>query len=98
ANIPEQSTTGDVSGTMVVNGQVDQGASNNKEMRLDVVLTGYSDGAAEREGIDDVVYDTSGVLDADLSMKGLPDADLTGTLVGTLLMQGGLEGGVSLSL
>lgn len=98
ANIPEQSTTGDVSGTLVVNGQVDQGASNNKEMRLDAVLTGYSDGAAEREGIDDVVYDTSGILDVDLSMKGLPDADLTGTLVGSLFMQGGLEGGVSMSL
>lgn len=98
ANIPAQSTVGDVSGTLTVTGKVDQGASNNKEMRLDAVFAGYSDGAAAREGIDDVVYDSSGAVAVDLSLKGLPDADLTGTLVGTLFMQGGLEGGVTLSL
>jgi hypothetical protein len=98
ANIPQQSTTGDVSGVMTVDGKVDQGSSNNKGMRLDVALAAYSDGAAVREGVDDIVYDTNGPLGVDLSMKGLPDADLTGTLVGSLFMQGGLEGGVSLSL
>lgn len=98
ANIPEQSTSGEVSGTMTVGGQVDQGNSNNKGMRLDVTLARYSDGAVADEGIEDIVYDTSGALDVDLSMKGLPDADLTGTLVGTLFMEGGLLGDVSLSL
>ena len=98
ANIPEQSTTGAVLGTMTVNGQVDQGSSDNKGMRLAVVLVDYSDGAVADEEVEDIIYDTSGALDVDLSMKGLPDAELTGTLVGTLVMEGGLEGGVSLSL
>ncbi|NUP04793.1 MAG: hypothetical protein HOW73_01900 [Polyangiaceae bacterium] len=100
ANIPEESTNGDVSGTITVVGQVDQGASNNKGMRLDVTLVDYSDGAIETETdeIDDVIYDSDPVLDVDLDMKGLPNADLTGTIVGPLVMEGGLEGPVTLSL
>ena len=47
ANIPEQSDVGDVSGTMIVGGQVDQGASANKGMRLGVTLSAYSDGPVE---------------------------------------------------
>jgi hypothetical protein len=100
ANIPEQSTTGDVSGTLVVTGQVDQGASDNKGMRLFATYTDYSDGAVpeENEEVDDVIYNSDPSLDVDLSMKGLPDAELTGTIVGTVLMEGGLEGPVTLSL
>lgn len=100
ANIPEQSTTGDVSGTLVVNGQVDQGASNNKGMRLTATYTDYSDGAVpeDNEDVDDVIYDSDPSLDVDLSMKGLPDADLTGTIAGTVIMEGGLEGPLTLNL
>ena len=43
ANIPEQSAMGDESGTLVVTGQVDQGSSPNKEMRLRAALTDYQD-------------------------------------------------------
>ena len=43
ANIPPQMTTGDVAGTLTVTGQVDQGASSNKNMRLVEALVGYQD-------------------------------------------------------
>ena len=100
ANIPEQQGDGDLSGTMAVNGQVDQGNSNNKGMRLDVSLTDYSDGPVEFEDEDpvDITYNTSTPIDADLSFKGLPDADMTGTIVGTVQMTGDLLGDVTLNL
>lgn len=96
ANIPEQSEPGDVSGTMVVGGQVDAGVSDNKEMRLLVTLDGdYSDGPVEDEF--DIVYN-GGPLDLDLSMQGLPNATLTGSFVGTVSMAGDLMGDVTLDL
>src|SRR5687768_3706351 len=51
ANIAPQTATGDASGTLTVTGQVDQGASANKGMRLRVGMVDYSDGevtAADR--------------------------------------------------
>jgi len=96
ANIPEQSDVGDVSGTMVVGGQVDAGVSDNKEMRLEVTLSDdYSDGPVEDEV--DIVYN-GGPLDLDLSMQGLPDAQLSGSFVGTVVMAGDLMGEVTLDL
>lgn len=96
ANIPEQSEPGDLSGTMVVGGQVDAGVSNNKEMRLLVTLDDdYSDGPVEDEF--DIVYN-GGPLDLDLSMQGLPNATLTGSFVGTVSMAGDLMGDVTLDL
>src|SRR5689334_13253222 len=49
ANIPTESTTGDVSGMLSVTGKVDQGASNNKNMTLDATYAGYSDGAVTKD-------------------------------------------------
>lgn len=96
ANIPEQSEPGDLSGLMIVNGQVDQGASNNKGMRLEVVLQdGYADVVLEGER--HVVYD-GGPAALDMSFKGLPDADLSGTLMGTFVMEGDLVGDVDLNV
>lgn len=96
ANIPPQTASGDAGGTMDVGGQVDQGASNNKGMRLTVALSDYSDGPPAGS---DLVIVYNGSLDtADLSMKGLPDADLTGTLVGNLAMDGDLQGNLALNL
>lgn len=95
ANIPEQTGDGDAAGTMTVGGQVDQGASNNKGMRLEVTLTGYSDGPVG-DGVD-IVYD-GGPNAFDLNFKGLPDADLTGTLSGDFVMSGDLAGPVTLDL
>jgi hypothetical protein len=96
ANIPPQSESGAASGTMTVSGQVDQGASDNKEMRLDVALAAYSDGPIEDEF--QVVYDTGTPIDLDMSLKGLPDADLTGTMVGSVALSGDIEGSLHLQL
>ena len=96
ANIPEQTDVGEVSGTMIVGGQVDAGASANKEMRLLVTLEDdYSDGLVEGEL--DIAYN-GGPIDLDLSMKGLPNADLTGSFVGSFTMTGDLLGEVLLDL
>lgn len=94
ANIPTQMDVGDVAGTMTVGGKVDQGASNNKEMDLQLTLAGYSDGPVE--GMYEIVYDGPGVLD--LSLRGLPNADLTGTLTGDFTMSGALAGIVQLDV
>ncbi len=95
ANIPEQSEGGDLSGTMVVGGKVDQGNSNNKEMRLTVDLTDYSDVLVENDY--NIVYN-GGPADLTMSLKGLPNADLTGTFAGTFTMDGDLIGPVELDL
>jgi len=95
ANIPEQSEPGAASGLMVVGGQVDAGVSNNKEMRLLVTLSDdYADGAVE--GLD-IAYN-GGPAKLDVSMQGLPNASLTGTLSGGFLMSGDLAGNITLDL
>src|SRR5262245_59286739 len=43
ANIPPEVGNGDYAGTLTVTGQVDQGASTNKEMRLKTAFVGYQD-------------------------------------------------------
>src|SRR5689334_6540163 len=43
ANIPKETGSGTVSGTVAVTGQVDMGASANKGMRLMVEFVNYSD-------------------------------------------------------
>ncbi|MCK6505250.1 hypothetical protein L6R53_17930 [Myxococcota bacterium] len=45
ANIDPQSADGDVSGTLTVTGQVDQGSSDNKGLRLELSLEEYIDGS-----------------------------------------------------
>jgi len=104
ANISAQSAPGARSGTLTITGQVDQGSSANKEMRLNVAMAGYSDVAH-------LSYDAGpgagGSLDAgagaaipalDMSLKDIPSGTLTGTLVGTFLMSGDLGGRVDLNL
>ncbi|MBK8261944.1 MAG: hypothetical protein IPK80_11495 [Nannocystis sp.] len=95
ANIPEQSEPGELGGLMIIGGQVDAGASNNKGMRLKLtVQDNYIDGAVEELAI---TYN-GGPADLDLSMQGLPNADLSGTLVGSFTMSGDLTGAVTLDL
>lgn len=93
ANIPTQEAEGDDTGLMTVSGQVDQGASDNKGMRLDVVLTDYSDGPVEVPGQEDaedpveyqVFYTTADCdpLTIDFTLRditsdyGVYDVDLT---------------------
>lgn len=95
ANIPEQTAAGELSGTMVVGGKVDQGASANKEMDLQVTLTDYSDGPVE--DMFDVVYDGGPAL-LDLSLRDLPAGTLTGSFSGEFAMTGELAGTVALDL
>lgn len=96
ANIPQQSQAGDLTGTMIVTGKVDQGSSDNKNMNLNVTLQdGYAD--VVLEGDRAVIYD-GGPAILDMSFKGLPDATLTGTLVGSFVMDGDLVGNVALNL
>lgn len=96
ANIPEQSEEGDLSGRMVINGQVDQGASDNKGMRLQVVLEeDYADVVIEDEFM--VTYN-GGPVALDMNFRGLPDADFDATLNGTFTMTGELAGDITLAL
>jgi hypothetical protein len=105
ANIPAQMTTGIEGGTLAITGQVDQGNSNNKGMRLRIAMVGYTDGVVRIDGDDteiDITYDT----DADvtlqpylqLQLKNIPSGTLDGTLTGDYAMKGDLEGKVTLNL
>ena len=107
ANIPPQDTVGDNTGTLAISGQVDQGSSDNKGMRLYVAMVEYSDGPFtivyedEEEEID-ITYDTDAEVTAQpylqLSLRNIPDGTFTGTLTGTYYMLGDIEGEVSLEL
>lgn len=105
ANISPQMAAGTTAGMLVITGQVDQGASANKEMRLKVGMVGYSDGplVIDGETIDvDITYDTA--RDAlmqpalELSLRNIPNGTLTGALTGTYVMRGDLEGEATLNL
>jgi hypothetical protein len=93
ANISAQTTSGATNGTLTVTGQVDQGASANKGMRLLTAFTDYSDNG-------DITYNTSSTnLPAlNLMLMNIPTGTLTGTLVGTVTMTGDEEGALSLNL
>ena len=105
ANIPTQSTTGNLTGTLTINGQVDQGSSANKGMRLRMGMVGYTDGAVRLSEDDEdvsITYET--VTDVasqpalTLSLRDIPNGTFTGTLVGTFKMTGDLEDDVTLNL
>jgi hypothetical protein len=108
ANIDPQTTTGDAAGALVVTGQVDQGASANKEMRLRVGMTDYSDGVFIVVLEDDVElevdlsYDTAAAVEdqpyLQLSLRDIPDGTFTGDLTGVYLLGGDIEGEVELTL
>jgi hypothetical protein len=103
ANISPQTTAGDVGGTLTVSGQVDQGQSANKNMRLYVGMVEYTDGAVSVDGQEvDVTYATS--TDATMQpylammLTGIPTGTVSGTLAGTYDMSGDLTGDVTLDL
>lgn len=109
ANIAPQNGTGDAAGALTITGQVDQGASSNKEMRLYVGMVDYTDGVfqvqveGEQVPVDvDLTYDTSAVVTEQpylhLSLRNVPDGDFTGELTGTYLLAGDIEGDVTLTL
>jgi hypothetical protein len=103
ANIPTQSEAGATSGTMEVGGQVDQGSSDNKTMNLDVKLTDYADPVTKLHDDDpdyEVVYSTNdgAPLALDMKLMNVPSGTLTGTLVGTVVMEKDLTGNLDLNL
>lgn len=107
ANIPPQMAAGAAGGTLTISGQVDQGSSDNKGMRLRVGMVGYTEGVQEIEFEGDTVevdltYDTTDVVEMqpalDLSLRNIPNGTFTGTLTGTYVMRGDIEGEATLSL
>ncbi len=103
ANIPPQMTAGVGSGTLVITGQVDQGSSANKGMRLRVGMVGYTDGVVVLDDANiEITYDTD--LDPALqpylvlSLKGIPTGTLSGTLTGTYHMTGDIVGDATVDL
>jgi len=93
ANIAPQATTGAMTGTLTVTGQVDQGASANKGMRLVESMVAYSD-----DGKLTYTTDDTAPPKLDMQLKGIPDGTLSGTLAGAYGMTGELEAPVTLSL
>lgn len=100
ANIDPQMADGDLAGTMTVSGQVDQGSSDNKELRLEVALDGYLDHTVDGDLEFAVIYDTNpdALPNLDVSLRGIPDGTLEGTLVGDFAMSEDLVGVVTLDL
>jgi hypothetical protein len=104
ANISPQTGSGSGAGTITITGQVDQGSSANKGMRLLVGMAGYSPGKIDVGNGETVTVtyatDPSPATQPalTLSLKGIPNGTLTGTLVGTYHLTGDLTGDVLLSL
>ena len=112
ANIDDQTTDGEVSGTVTVGGQVDQGESDNKELRLIVTLEDYADEVDvdfDEDGEPDEIVFTYNTVDGeepelDISLRNIPATGsgtlgtLEGTLAGTVVMDGDLEGDVVLDV
>jgi hypothetical protein len=99
ANIPTETGNGDVSGTITITGQVDQGASANKQMRLVEAVDNYSDsdsGITYGTTTDAGTDGASATLD--MSLQGIPTGTLSGSLNGTYGMKGKLTGTVELAV
>jgi hypothetical protein len=111
ANIDPQMMAGDEAGMLTISGQVDQGSSDNKGMRLNIALVDYDDGPIvindEDEEIE-IIYDTSTEITAqpylNLKLANYPNGTLTGTLdsnttmTGVYLLSGAIEGELTLNL
>ena len=78
---------------MTVTGQVDQGVSNNKGMRLFDALSNYSD-----DGKITYSTDQNALPALTINLKNIPTGTLDGSLNGSFMMSGGLTGQVSLAL
>jgi hypothetical protein len=107
ANIAPQTATGAATGTLTVTGQVDQGSSANKGMRLSIGMVDYSDGAIDVATDDgdievELTYDTAATaVDQpylQLSLRDIPDGTFTGELTGRYFLRGDIDGEVELAL
>jgi len=105
ANIAPQMGAGEDSGTLTITGQVDQGASDNKGMRLYVGMVDYSQGpftvvvnpgTEDEETVSvDLTYNTSAVQTEqpylNLSLRNIPSGTFTGTLTGVYRVTGEIQ-------
>jgi hypothetical protein len=107
ANIAPQTAAGAATGTLTVTGQVDQGSSANKGMRLSIGMVDYSDGAVGVATDDgnvavELTYDTASTAPEQpylqLSLRDIPDGTFTGELTGRYLLRGDIDGEVELAL
>lgn len=104
ANIATQTASGNQKGTLTVTGQVDQGASANKGMRLKVGLVDYSDGDVTIPNQKAVKITYATVTDAStqpaltLNLKNIPNGTFDGSLTGAFQMTGDVEGDVTLNV
>ncbi len=108
ANIAPQMAAGAATGSLTITGQVDQGASDNKGMRLYVGMVDYSAGpftvvVNEDEEVEvNLTYATSDVQVEQpylhLSLRNIPNGTFTGELTGTYRVRGDLEADVTLDL
>ena len=107
ASIPPDTvkTMGTESGTLVITGSVDKGASANKTMKLSIGMVDYNDGdfAIDDKGhVANITYDTSTEMASqpalDMMLMNVPTGTLTGTLVGTYHLSGDIEGDCDLNL
>jgi hypothetical protein len=111
ANIDAQMTAGDKAGTLAVDGQVDQGSSDNKGMRLYIAMVNYDDGDIAYNDDGDkvhVVFNTSTDPAAqpylNLKLSNVPTGTLMGTLdantnmTGVYTLSGDIEGTLTLNL
>jgi hypothetical protein len=93
------------SGTLVITGQVDQGSSDNKGMRLRIAMVDYNDGVFTVDGDDkeiDITYNTDPNVELQplltLTLRNFPNGTLDGTLLGDYQMSGDIEGTATLNL
>ena len=105
ANISPQMVAGDKAGTLTVTGQVDQGSSANKGMRLLVGMVGYSDGpivSDDKNHTITVTYDTDAATATQpalsMMLKNIPTGTVDGTLMGIYHLTGDIKGDVTLDL
>jgi hypothetical protein len=112
ANIDPQTTNGDVAGTLTISGQVDQGSSDNKGMRLYIAMVDYDDGDIDINDDDDEVASITYDTDPDpakqpylnLKLNNVPTGTLTGTLdtnstmTGVYIMSGDIEGTLAINV
>lgn len=105
ANIAPQMGAGEDSGTLTITGQVDQGSSDNKGMRLWVGMVDYSQGpftvvvnpgTEDEEAVSvDLTYNTSAVQTEqpylNLSLRNIPTGTFDGTLTGVYRVTGEIQ-------
>jgi len=95
ANITSHGLDGGTSGTLSVTGTVNNSNSPNKGMRLDEVLSNYSDDGKITYNTD---VNAKPAVVINLRGVGTATGTLDGSLSGSFMMSGGLTGQVSLAL